>query len=196
MLDRVYHTHSRPDSSALGGRDIPFLGRQILMTVMADTTELIAVIDASLDEIARLSINMTPTQLHEHALHWRSVLSRFQYELRRLLAQLNQFSDFMEVKDDLFPKPIFLKIDAALERVNNAYTSLRSEMSIMEARRSMEEAESVSKLTELAFIFILSPSPPVSSACKSMSCTLPAASQLSTSSSQPYLSSLSPTPPA
>lgn len=81
MLGWVCHTLSQPESSALGGRDMPCLGRQILMTVMGDTIELIAVIDASLDEIARLSMNMTPAQLHDNAIHWRLVLSRFQYKI-------------------------------------------------------------------------------------------------------------------
>ncbi|TID15696.1 hypothetical protein E6O75_ATG08024 [Venturia nashicola] len=154
MLDRVCYTLSGQGLSMPASSDVPYFGRMILETVMADITDLITVIDVSLDEIARLSVSMTPTQLHEQALHWRSVLSRFQYQSRRLPAQLNQFSKFMEVQDDDCPKSILPEIDAALERVNMAYGSLRAEMSIMGARRSMEEAESVSKLTELAFLFI------------------------------------------
>lgn len=129
------------------------------MIVRDDVQKLIAVIDASLDEIARQSITITPAQLHKYALHWRSVLSRFQYELRRLPAQLTKFNDFMgEEREEQFFNggwdSILPQIDEALDRVSVAYTSLRAEMSIMEARRSMEEAESVSKLTELAFLFI------------------------------------------
>lgn len=154
MLDYFYKTLS--GWSTPGKRDIrlPRLVQQILITVIGDISDLIVVIEVSLDEIARLSISMTPTQLHEQALHWRSVLSRFQYELRRLPEQLKQYNDFMNIDDNHWPYLILRDIQNALEKVNNAYASLRAEMSIMEARRSMEEAESVSKLTELAFIFI------------------------------------------
>ncbi|KAE9985567.1 hypothetical protein EG328_007233 [Venturia inaequalis] len=154
MLDRFFNIFS--DHSTRNEQDASFppLAPKIMMTLNSDILELIAVIDVSLDEIARLSISMTPTQLHEQALHWRSVLSRFQYELRRLPAQLKQYKDFMEMEHRNGPDDVLRRIESALERVDNAYASLRAEMSIMEARRSMEEAESVSKLTELAFIFI------------------------------------------
>lgn len=153
MLDKFRHIftqHTTPDY----GYHFGPLENRILLTVMADISDLIAVIDVSLNEIARLSISMTPIQLHEQALNWRSVLSRFQYELRRLPAELKQYTEFMDIGDGSWPICMLEDIKTALERVDSAYASLRAEMSIMEARRSMEEAESVSKLTELAFIFI------------------------------------------
>jgi hypothetical protein len=38
---------------------------------------------------------MRPAELQEHAQHWRSLLSRFQYELLQLLEQLPVFHDFL-----------------------------------------------------------------------------------------------------
>ncbi|KAB5578903.1 hypothetical protein GE09DRAFT_1215039 [Coniochaeta sp. 2T2.1] len=43
---------------------------------------------------------------------------------------------------------------AMTERCQEVQQSLRAEMSLLESKRGIEEAESVSRLTELAFIFI------------------------------------------
>lgn len=46
------------------------------------------------------------------------------------------------------------RIEETIRQTEKVYASLRTEISIIESKRGIAEAESVSKLTELAFIFI------------------------------------------
>jgi hypothetical protein len=140
----------------------------LLEIIHHDIVDLVEVIRVSLADFENQSISLLPLQLQEHALYWRPLFGRFQIELRQLLRQLPAFVTFLyagqapvlgssspipESSRKLLREALSHTRDT-LELVNRAYTSLRAELQIAEARRSIEEAESIAKLTELAFIFI------------------------------------------
>jgi hypothetical protein len=46
------------------------------------------------------------------------------------------------------------RVDGFAKKMENAYAALRADLSVLESKRSIAEAENVAKLTELAFAFI------------------------------------------
>ena len=157
-------SHDAPTSSSPPSTDD--IAVTMLHIIHRDTELLVEIVQASLQEINRLSVDMRPAQLQEHAQHWRSLLSRFQYELRQLLEKLPAFRDFFFRNEDGSyradrPEHILPDVEEtsrllreALTQIDSAYGSLRAELQIADARRSIEEAENVARLTEIAFIFI------------------------------------------
>jgi hypothetical protein len=135
-----------------------------------DIVNLLLVIQTSVDRIRKGGMDEAVVQ--ENVLYWRSLLNQFQKTLADMKIQLPEFARFVFVGSqsprtdfDRFksqiPKEYRELIEDALGRmgdmievVTNTNDSLRAEMQIIDNRRSIAEAESVSKLTELAFIFI------------------------------------------
>ena len=152
---------------------------EVLFTVIhGDVISLAEVMRSALEDIREKSASTTVLQVEEYVLHWRSILNRYRFELSRLLRRLSDFSRFVHTRvesrsgmdrrpnSDL-PADSFdtksshdlvedatREIKETLEEIDRLYNALRAEMSIADSRRSIAEAESVSKLTELAFIFI------------------------------------------
>jgi hypothetical protein len=138
----------------------------MIQIIHHDTHHFVEIVRAVLQDITRLSIDLRPVQLQEYAQHWRLLLSRFQYELRQILKQLPAFRDFLFKGEEEFenvevPSQVQLHIQEtidilreALSEIDSAYNSLRAELQIADARKSIEEAENVARLTEIAFIFI------------------------------------------
>ena len=152
---------------------------EVLFTVIhGDVISLAEVMSSALEDIREKSASTTVLQVEEYVLHWRSILNRYRYELSRLLRRLSDFSRFvhtrMESSSSLDPRrksnPLAIPLDTkssrdlvedatreikeTLQEIDGLYNALRAEMSIADSRRSIAEAESVSKLTELAFLFI------------------------------------------
>jgi len=110
---------------------------------------LVQVIEGTMDE----------TLLQSHLSSWRKVLTGYSIELPRIQTSLKNFGDFSEscgISGDLQSRIYVLRqrIEETMRQTEKVDASLRTEMSIIESRRGIAEAESVSKLTELAFIFI------------------------------------------
>lgn len=152
---------------------------EALVTVIhGDVISLAEVMRSALEVIREESASTTVLQVEEHVLHWRSILNRYRYELSRLSRRLSNFSRFIhtriESRSDLDRRPhldplahpfdtnpsralvddAMREVKETLEEIDGLYNALRAEMSIADSRRSIAEAESVSKLTELAFLFI------------------------------------------
>jgi hypothetical protein len=88
---------------------------------------------------------------------WRKLLSDLEIELPALGQNLHEFIEpthaaFSEVAYML--ADIDNRIEEVLGRVRNVYAVLRSEMALLDSSRSIAEARTVAKLTELAFAFI------------------------------------------
>ena len=69
--------------------------------------------------------------------------------------------DEEEVDERMVPRQVLKHVEdtdkalrEALNQIDSAYNSLRAELQIADARRSIDEAENVARLTEIAFIFI------------------------------------------
>lgn len=136
----------------------------VLQVVRQDTEVFLGHIASVLDQISHGS--MDERMMQEQLEHWRTVLSRLQSELPTLKRSIGDFFAFpyleWEAGEAKQPPPQLaaslakLQADIATNtaRCQEVQQSLRAEMSLLESKRGIEEAESVSRLTELAFIFI------------------------------------------
>ncbi|KAH6843494.1 hypothetical protein B0I37DRAFT_218904 [Chaetomium sp. MPI-CAGE-AT-0009] len=146
---------------ALGGckaLDLPLLA--VFKLVRQDTVIFLEHVDRVLDQISAGSTDETLVQ--EQLGHWRALLGRFQSQLPALERSIRRFFAFPYTSDDREP-PLELATALATVEVELTRTTakceetqraLRAEMSLLESKRGIEEAESVSRLTELAFFFI------------------------------------------
>lgn len=146
---------------ALGGCTI--LDLQLLAVfnlVRQDTVVFLEHVDHVLDQISAGSMDETVVQ--EQLGHWRALLGRFQSQLPTLNKSIREFFTFPYTSDDRVPPPQLAAALTAVEaglartvaRCEETQQALRAEMSLLESKRGIEEAESVSRLTELAFFFI------------------------------------------
>lgn len=99
---------------------------------------------------------------------WRQLISQAQMELPELKSSTRGFLAFFGIvgpentsspttQDPAIEKNVshlFQEIDQMLARLRRASDSLTSNMGLLESRRSIDEAHAVTRLTELAFLFI------------------------------------------
>ena len=129
-----------------------------------DTLNVLHLMDSALKEIGEHILD--DTLIQQRVIHWRHLLERFDTELLQLEDSLRQFAKFIETlklpntNDGANPGTAHLledcitKMSTVGRRTKKSYTSLMANMSIVESKRGIAEAESVTKLTELAFFFI------------------------------------------
>lgn len=145
---------SRPD------QDLTIM-TALLFVVHRDISGYLHLVSIVLEEIGQDSTNdyLMETRLW----HWRGLISRFQTELPDLRADLESFQSFVQGTDtethqqsaDYEFIPGTLKaIDVLIRKVERSYKALRAEIGLLDSKRGIAEAESVSKITELAFVFI------------------------------------------
>jgi Mg2+ and Co2+ transporter CorA len=115
----------------------------------------------ALDEISQDSLDdfLMSRRLED----WRALMSQFEINVPAIGKSLHEFVSFV-FRDDAgtaLPEAvqrILEDVDANIarikDRLDEAYTALRADMQFSESRRSIAEAKTVTKLTELAFIFI------------------------------------------
>ncbi|KAK3291082.1 uncharacterized protein B0H64DRAFT_409776 [Chaetomium fimeti] len=128
--------------------------------VRQDTIIFLEHVDRVLDQISAGSMDETLVQ--EQLGHWRALLGRFQNQLPALDKSIRGFFSFPYTSEDRGPPPELITGLAALgvdftrtvAKCEETQQGLRAEMSLLESKRGIEEAESVSRLTELAFLFI------------------------------------------
>ncbi len=139
----------------------------IFRIVHQDTLDLLQLMRLALSEVDLAS---TDNVLQERALHWRYRLDQFRSQLIVLEESFQAFVKFVQADatgegkqppSDVETSPIdYLLLDVLgkirlqKERITQAYTSLTSKVQISDSHRSIAEAETVTRLTELAFLFI------------------------------------------
>lgn len=129
--------------------------------IQSDTLNTLHLMGLALSEIGH---HMLIDTLIQHRLvHWRNLLENVDVELNKLEFSLRDFTNFLEgfyYGSQDFPalKARIMKCATNIahmkqhtERTNK---SLMANMSIVESKRGIAQAESVTKLTELAFFFI------------------------------------------
>ena len=148
----------------------------LLRIVQIDSTAFFQNLEFALEEISRDSLD--DYLMNRRLAEWRRLMSDFEMEVPTIGNSVRDFVRFvfrqdrhqssnwaqpssssllgaelpMEVEailKDLNDKTIQLKV-----RLDEAYAALRSDMQFTESRRSIEETKSLSKLIELAFLFI------------------------------------------
>ncbi|KAK3368277.1 hypothetical protein B0H63DRAFT_74249 [Podospora didyma] len=149
-----------------GSSAVDLLLFAVFQVVRRDTIALLGHVGDVLDQIS--SGSMDERMMQEQLEHWRAVLSRLQRELPVLEKSMGDFFMFPYYAESKHgeasppPPPLLnaalreLQADTAAMtvRCQKVQESLRAEMSLLESKRGIQEAESVSRLTELAFIFI------------------------------------------
>ena len=139
----------------------------IFRVVHQDTLGLLQLMRLALVEINRASSDRV---LQERALHWRYRLDQFRAQLVELEESFTRFAGFIDSPKDVNYAPSHYtrdtvpiehllldgtnQITSLHNSIQQAYTSLTSKVQISDSHRSIAEAETVTKLTELAFLFI------------------------------------------
>lgn len=106
--------------------------------------------------------------MQQRVTYWRKLLHRFNSSLADVDQQLRSLIHFQndkelfylggnqrtELPSERLARDTSQTLRNSLNLVERSSTALLTEMQIVDSRRSIAEAESVSKLTELAFVFI------------------------------------------
>ncbi|PKX95433.1 uncharacterized protein P174DRAFT_449850 [Aspergillus novofumigatus IBT 16806] len=139
----------------------------LFQIIRQDTTTLLGVLNQILNDM-EVDI-LDDTKMEDRLALWRELISKAERELLELKTSTKSFVAFFGFT---FPadtsaatsenKPgiirnvadLFQEIDQMLTRLRHASTSLTSTMGLLDSRRSIDEAHAVTRLTELAFLFI------------------------------------------
>ncbi|KAL5350106.1 hypothetical protein ACLOAV_005143 [Pseudogymnoascus australis] len=103
---------------------------------------------------------LSDAKMEDRVVIWRQIIARAQLELLELKQSITTFFSFIRLLDPKWTKiPVEVanlsaKIDDMIQRLQTASSSLTSNMALLDSRRSIAEAQAVTKLTELAFFFI------------------------------------------
>ncbi|PYI00244.1 hypothetical protein BO78DRAFT_439499, partial [Aspergillus sclerotiicarbonarius CBS 121057] len=143
------------------------LAMPLLELVRRDTLTLIQHLRRVVDEV-EIEI-LDDAKMEDRLILWRQLISRAQRELPELKASMEPFWDFLQTTlpqsiperhaNDLMEVVESLKrlphdIDQMSGRLQVVSAALASNMSLLESRRSIDEAHAVARLTELAFVFV------------------------------------------
>lgn len=139
----------------------------IFKIVHQDTLDVLRLMRLALAEFELAS---NDSVLQERALHWRYRMDQFRSHLILIEASVQSFVKYVQddaageshhSPPDIETSPIeyllfkvLEEIKTHKERITEAYTSLTSKVQISDSHRSIAEAETVTRLTELAFLFI------------------------------------------
>ena len=136
--------------------------------IYRDTLDVLHLMDLALTEMSHDILD--DSLIQQRLVHWRHLLERFEIELRQLQSSLQSFATFISAPEGTNPVPPATIVEQSpmepilqdgrsriadlRQRTADSYRSLMANMSIIESKRGIAEAESVTKLTELAFFFI------------------------------------------
>ena len=142
-------------------------GSMILRIAHQDTLDLLKLIGLA---VAEIDLASSDIELQESALHWRRRLDEFRAIILDLEKSLHAFVGFLGVEVSVSRKRVFPKLDrhpieyllysaiseieAHKQRITQVYSTLTSKTQISDSHRSIAEAETVTRLTELAFFFL------------------------------------------
>jgi hypothetical protein len=151
-----------------GDNTAPIHVLQILFQIIRqDTSTLLGVLNQILSDM-EVDI-LDDTSMEDRLALWRQLINKAERELLELKTSTKGFVAFFGFS---FPadtsaatsedRPgiirnvadLFQDIDQMLTRLRHASTSLTSNMGLLDSRRSIDEAHAVTRLTELAFLFI------------------------------------------
>ena len=130
---------------------------ELLKIISQDIRDSVELMSATLEEITILS--MDDSYLQENLAHWRMLINHMEKVVQTLIRDFHAFVIGLYagvIPDDVraLSQDLQRHGDQLLEGVARCHAGLRADMSLLESRRGIAEAESVTRLTELAFIFI------------------------------------------
>ena len=130
----------------------------LLSIVSLDTQELFRLMMAALDDISVHSMN--DYILQERLLYWQALINRILIELPLIMSSIEGLVRyyFQGIPVPVQVQDIVERLRRAtrnlVEKTEKCHISLRADIAILESKRQIAEAEGVSRLTELGFIFI------------------------------------------
>lgn len=139
----------------------------LVQIIRQDTLALLQQINQVLDGVETGILD--DNKMEDRLLLWRQVISRAQWELPALKASIEPFIAFIDVPhssrvDEGTPKlepemmhdirNLSKAITETCARLRQVSSLLTSNMGLLDSRRSIDEAHAVSRLTELAFVFV------------------------------------------
>jgi hypothetical protein len=133
----------------------------LLRIVENDTRMFLQSLEWALDDISTNSLD--EFLMTRRLSDWRKLMSEFEKEVPAISIRLERFVHFVfgsgrdhslpdEVDDIL--QDVRENVERVKTKLKEAYTNLRVDMQFNESRRSMNETKTVTRLTELAFVFI------------------------------------------
>jgi hypothetical protein len=152
----------RPDDFSDAGVDpkaIPVVSLSRL--IAKDMQVLFRSLDWTLDAISQDS--QDDYLMARHLSEWRKLLSHFEIEVPAMAKRLNHFLEFVYRPTTAhgYPNEVIevlrtaeQDVSLARPKLRDAYDNLRADMQFTESRRSISETKTVTRLTELAFVFI------------------------------------------
>lgn len=155
VLEELIQSHS---SQAADVRIAPL--ECLLVIILQDTLTILRSIDLAMTDMDDCMLD--DELLQSRIDSWRRVLNRFEAEARCLETSLSQFAQYIVglgggkstgTCSQLLAQ-CTLQLGKVQEHRRTTYGSLMTAMSLVESKRGISEAESVTKLTELAFFFI------------------------------------------
>jgi hypothetical protein len=133
----------------------------LLRVLQHDTKAFFNSLERALDEISEDSLD--DYLMSRRLQDWRKFMNYFEIEVPTISKSLHDFAAFVfcDGKHANVPRKIQYIIDSVdadisriTSRLDEAYTALRADMQFSESRRNITEAKTVTKLTELAFLFV------------------------------------------
>lgn len=148
----------------------------LLQLVISDTSSLCGMIHNGLNQISQDIVD--EERLEESLYLWRQFIGRCQRELPELELSIIRLHESLcpnpdvgkildsralghnsshlskSISTDVQLEALLKRIKQLREEVDRSSSSLTSNMSLLDSKRSIQEAQSVTKLTELAFLFI------------------------------------------
>lgn len=130
----------------------------LLNIVSLDTQGLFRLITAALDDVKASSMN--DYLLQERLLHWQTLINKIVIELTLKISSIEGLVNnyFQGTPTPAQVQDILVKLhhrtDKLVKKTKKCHMSLRADVAILDSKRQIAEAESVSRLTEFGFIFI------------------------------------------
>lgn len=131
----------------------------LFMVVFLDTMSFLSSVHTALDQIVKASADGDALRLRPVVSNWRKSLVETQLRLSPLQESISGLLKLLGVErpskeTKRLSEELFIKISETITKVERAQSTIRQELSILESQKQLEEAANVTKLTELAFIFV------------------------------------------
>lgn len=129
----------------------------LLQVIRIDMYFVLDQYSGTLDSISIGLSSEKPSQ--EQLSLWRFSMAPYALELPRMIESVQSLRRYFtshtsSTSAEILTEQILARIRITMEQSDKVYASLRTEISIIDSSRSIAEAESIGKLTELAFVFI------------------------------------------
>jgi hypothetical protein len=157
-LEAWFSFHNKRGQGPNYRRAVPILS--LLSIISSDTRGMLSGIQVTLKEITEAMLRRIQVDDSNMLELWRMRLHFFMTELPALEVRLRGFIGSCLPDHDIPPTSqseldtLLQDMEATIQRCDKVQQALRVELTILESKRAILEAETVTGLTQLAFIFI------------------------------------------